>query len=192
MNDVSIIDKAVKTLKNGGVIIFPTDTVWGIGASIKRLDAVEKFYGIKARPKNKPTAVLVANISQAAKIAFLDKTAKDLIIRFWPGALTLIVKAKPAVPKIIKGAGGTVGIRMPDHKLLLKMLDQLSCGIAAASANFASQPPPAEKEMVDQKLIDLCDFLLEGDSGGGLPSTVLDVTNKPYKIIRQGSIKVPA
>lgn len=187
-----IVYKAVNILKEGGVIIFPTDTVWGIGASIKRLDGIKKLYEIKGRSKDKPTAVLVANISQATEIAFLDKKAKGLINRFWPGGLTLVVRAKQTVPKIIRGVKNTVGIRMPDHKLALKILNQLGCGVVATSANFASQPPPTEREMINQRLVDLGDFLLNGNSGGGLPSTVLDTTVKPYKIIRQGDIKVPA
>lgn len=189
MDDSELINKAVKILNEGGVIIFPTDTVWGIGASIQRLDAIEKLYEIKGRPKTKPTAVLIGSISQAAEVAFLDQEAKDLIGKFWPGGLTLVVKAKPSTPKIIKGAGETIGIRMPNHKLVLKMVNQLGCGIVAASANFAGQPPPAEKEMIDPQLVDLCDFFVEGISGGGLPSTVVDITVKPYKIIRQGAVR---
>lgn len=190
MDDSELINKAVEVLNNGGVIIFPTDTVWGIGASIKRLDTIERLYEIKGRPKNKPTAVLIGDVSQAAEIAHVDEKAKDLISKFWPGGLTLVVKAKPSVPAIIKGLGGTIGIRMPDHKLVLRILNQLGCGIVAASANFAGQPPPTKEEMIDQRLIDLCDFLVKGACGGSLPSTVLDVTVDPYKIIRQGPIKI--
>ena len=192
MDDSELVNNAVKVLREGGVIIFPTDTVWGIGASIQRLDGIEKLYKIKSRPKTKPTAVLVSSISQATEIAFLDQKAKDLIDKFWPGGLTLVVKAKPFVPKIIKGAKETIGIRMPNHKLALKMLNQLGCGIVAASANFASQPPPVEKEMINPQLIDLCGFMIEGTSGGGLPSTVVDITVEPFEVIRQGPVEVPA
>ncbi len=186
----SSIDQVVKVLKEGGIVIFPTDTVWGIGANIQRLDGIRRLYEIKGREKSKPTAVLVAGIMVANKLGVIDKEANLLIGKFWPGGLTLIVKAKKTVPKEIASETGSVGLRQPDHKQALKLLEKLEVGLVTASANFAGQPPPKEKKHLDRRLIDQADFLLEGKAGGNPPSTVVDLTVKPSKIIRQGEVQI--
>jgi len=183
------IDKAVQILREGGVVIFPTDTVWGIGVSIERLDGVKRLYDLKGREKNKPTAVLVADLDMAQSLGVIDSKVIALANKFWPGDLTIIVKAKETVTAPIKNQTGTVGLRQPDHPVTLALLKKLGTGIVAASANFAGQSAPVKKELIDQVLLDKVDYLVSGESGGKLPSTVLDTTSQPYKIIREGAIK---
>ena len=182
------IDKAVKILWGGGVVIFPTDTVWGIGASIDRLDAIEKLYGIKKREKTKATAVLVGNLIIANRLGVISQKAKELTDKFWPGGLTLVVKVKENIPGIICGENRTIGLRQPNHKAAMKLLEEIDTGLVTASANFAGQPAPKEREDIDQLLIEKADFILEGESSGKQPSTVVDTTIKPFKIIREGGI----
>ena len=182
------VTKAVGILQNGGVIIFPTDTVWGIGASLKRPQAIEKLYQIKKRKKAKPTAVLVNSVSQAEQLGKITSRAKNMMQKYWPGGLTIIVKAKQKVPQIIQGEGKTVGLRMPDNQLVLEILEKLGTGIVAASANFSGEPMPKSREMIDQRLIDLADQVVEGKCYGRRASTVIDVSQKSFKILRQGLI----
>ena len=190
MIDTSQIDKAVTILKNGGVIILPTDTVWGIGAELDRPDAIKRLYQLKGREANKPTAVLVAEMLVANRLGIITPQAAKLIEQFWPGGLTLVVKARPGVPAVILGLGETIGLRQPNHPLALALLKKLNIGLVTASANFANQPAPTQKELIDQALIDQVDLVLEGEAEGKSPSTVVDTTISPFKIIREGEIKI--
>lgn len=183
-----MINKAVRVLKDGGVIIFPTDTVWGIGCSLDSTQAIKRLYKIKKRKRNKPTAVLVGSLNQAEKLGELDKQAVDLAKKYWPGGLTIIVKAKKTVPKIIQGKDNAVGLRMPNNTLLLKILKKLDTAIVASSANFAGKPIARTRKELDNRLIELVDLVLEGESGGDLASTVVDLTQKPTKLVRSGFI----
>lgn len=190
MNNPNIINKAVKVLKAGGVVIFPTDTVWGIGCSIERPEAIERLYKIKQREQNKPTAVLVGSLGQAKALGKFNAQALTLAQKYWPGGLTIIVKAKLIVPQSILGPNNTIGIRVPNHPLFISIVNNLGCGIIAASANFSDQPAPKKKNELDDKLIKLVDYFIDGESSGLAASTVVDTTQSPIKIIRQGSIKI--
>lgn len=183
-----IINQAVKVFKAGGVVIFPTDTVWGIGCSINQPKAIKKLYQIKKRKPNKPTAVLVGSIKQAEQLGEINEQAKKLIQKYWPGGLTIIVKAKSTVPPLIQGNQGNVGLRMPNHQPLLTILHQLDKAVVASSANFSGQPIPNKKEAIDKKLVVLADLMIDGKSDGELASTVIDVTQSPFKLIRAGLI----
>lgn len=184
------LKQAARILKDGGVVIFPTDTVWGIGVSLERLEAIRRLYQIKKREKDKPTAVLVADWWAASQLGEIDPQAQKLARSYWPGGLTLVVKAKPRVPKEILGPGGTVGLRQPNHKLALELIRKLGGGLVTASANFSGQPAPARRELINQALIDQVEMVLEGEAGGKLTSTVVDTTVTPFKIIREGEVKV--
>ncbi len=180
--------RAVSVLQKGGIIVFPTDTVWGIGAALDRPEAIKKLYEIKKRKAFKPTAVLVGSLTQAKKLGELNSRAISLIKDFWPGGLTLIVKATSIVPLSIQGKNNTVGLRMPDHNLLLQLLNKLDFGLVATSANFAGMPAPTQKEVVDERLKSLADLVLTGENSGLEPSTVVDLTSRPAKVLREGLV----
>lgn len=188
MKEKAIIDQATKVFQKGGIVIFPTDTVWGIGVSIDQPQAIQKLYQIKKREKTKPTAVLVGSLVQAQQLGEINKKAESLIKKYWPGGLTIVIKAKKGIPRVIQGKGGTVGLRMPDHKLILKILTKLEKGIVASSANFAGQPLAVKRELIDQQLIEMVDLFIKGKSKRNLASTVIDLTKKPFKISRKGVI----
>lgn len=183
-------DEAIKILDNDGVIIFPTDTVWGLGCRVDRPTAINKFYQLKQREPNKPTAVLVGSIKQALSYGSFNEASMDVIQEHWPGALTVIVQAKNNVPAEIQGPGGTVGIRWPAFELVEKLCQAVGSGIMAGSANFAGDPPPTTIEEVNSQLIKQSDGLLDGVSGGQPPSTVVQMGDYEAKIIRQGAIRI--
>ena len=178
------ISRAVEVLKNGGIIIFPTDTVWGIGVAADNKAAIKKFYEIKKRGSNKPTAILVASLEQALKLGQFSNEARKVAERYWPGALTLVVQAED---------GGTIGLRVPKFKLVQELCRRLGGGILAGSANFAGEEAPTKRENLNLELVKLVDMVVEGpfDSAQGKPaSTVVDTTVEPWKILRQGSVEV--
>lgn len=188
MNNQKVISKTVETFKKGGVVIFPTDTVWGIGASLDKPQAIKKLYKLKKREQDKPTAVLVGSIAKAKKLGIINQQANHLIKKFWPGGLTIVVKAKTNVPSSILGPNKTVGLRMPNHQLILAILKKLSLGIVATSANIAGQPVPKEKNQISKELIQAVDLLVDGESQHYIASTVVDATDTPLKVIREGTI----
>lgn len=184
------LQQAAETLKKGGVAIFPTDTVWGMGCSIDRTDAIEKFYQIKKREADKPTAVLVGSIEQAKQYGILNDQALLLMKAHWPGALTIIVEAKENVPAAILGQSKTIGLRFPNFELVKQLTELANAGLVTGSANFSGEPSPFKKAELNSELLKLVDVVLDGECGGQPPSTVVDCTQKELKVIRQGSVVV--
>jgi L-threonylcarbamoyladenylate synthase len=179
MNDQLKI--AIKTLKTGGVIAFPTETVFGLGAWLKNKNAVAKIFEIKKRPRTKPLQVLVASLAQAKKLGTFNKQALELAKKNWPGPLTLIVKKKQTVPKIVSGGRSTVGLRVPDHKIALELI-RLCGPLAATSANESGEKPALTARQVKQRLPQI-DYVLPGRAGSGKPSAVVDTT-EGIKLLR--------
>jgi L-threonylcarbamoyladenylate synthase len=179
--------KAVKIINRGGLVIFPTDTVWGLGASVESQGAIKKLYQIKNR-YNQPTAVLVASLTQAQALGVFNSSAKKLARQFWPGGLTIVVKAKKNTPQFICSQNKTIGLRMPYHSDLLKFLNQFKYGLVASSANFKGKPAPISYQMIDPRIKLLADYILPGKNLGQAASTVIDTTVKPLQVIREGII----
>jgi L-threonylcarbamoyladenylate synthase len=190
MTRAELIKKATEAFKEGKIVVFPTDTVYGVGVVIDDLRAIERLYRLKGRPATKPTPVLVGNIEQVEELVTkIRPEVKKLLEKFWPGGLTLVLSAKKEkVPDLMRGGGETIGVRMPNHPLLLKVLQKLGKAIVAPSANFAGKPPPKKFSEIDSTFLEKADFVVSGKCGLGIPSTVLDVTKKPWKIIREGPV----
>jgi L-threonylcarbamoyladenylate synthase len=185
-----VIEQAVRMFKEGKVGVFPTDTVYGVGVIIDDVLAIERLYKLKGRPKTKPTPVLVGSISQAEELVReIKPEVRKLMEKFWPGGLTLVLLAKKEkVPEIVRGGGETIGVRMPNHPLLLEILKALGKPILGPSANFAGKRPPKEFFEIDPVFLARVDLVVSGECGLGTPSTVLDVTKKLWKIIREGPV----
>ena len=183
------IEKAADTLKNGGVVAFPTDTVYGIGVDPFQPEAIEKLYTIKGRPRDKPIPILVGSYQDVENVAQnLPKIFFQLIKQFWPGALTLIVEAK-GLPTQITAGGKTVGLRMPNHPIALKMLRCFAGPIATTSANKSNKAPTTSKLQIEQELGSLVDLIIDGgETNTGTSSTVIDLIETPPKVLRQGEI----
>lgn len=183
------IDIAVKTLKRGGVVVFPTDTVWGIGTLASNQSAIHKLYQIKKRPLNQPTAILVSNLKQAQQYAIWNPLAQDLTDQYWPGGLTLILPTKKDLPSIIQGENQSIGVRMPDHPLTLEIIDRGGEPIVTSSANIAGDNPPQKRGELRPEIIRKIDYLCEtGESGQQKPSSIIDLTHPTPNIVRHGTI----
>jgi L-threonylcarbamoyladenylate synthase len=169
------ISLAASILKAGGVVAFPTETVFGIGALMAKPKAIQRIYKIKKRPKNKPLQVLVASLSQAKKLGKFGPQALFLAIKRWPGPLTLVVYKTKRVPKLITGGSDKVGLRIPKHRTIIELIRK--CGpIAATSANMAGEKPSLTARAVRKKLKNL-DYYLPGKVRTGKPSKVIDATD---------------
>ena len=184
-------NQAVATLKDGGVVAFPTDTVYGVGVDPFQPEAVRKLYQIKGRPIDKPIPILVGSVDDVERVAQnLPSSFSQLAEQFWPGGLTLIVEAKALPPEVTAG-GDTVGVRMPDHPLALALLQRFGGAIATTSANKSDEPPATSAEEVRSELGNLVNIVLDGgQTATRIASTVLDLSVSPPQIRRQGGISM--
>ncbi len=191
MNSFSprLLNQAVQLLRDGGVVAFPTDTVYGVGVDPFQPEAVRRLYRIKGRPEDKPIAILVGSIEDVARVAQTpSRTFSRLADRFWPGGLTLIVETRELPPEITAG-GSTVGVRMPDHPLTLELLRGFGGPIATTSANRSGENPATSAEDVGAQLGDRVNLIVDGgDTITKVASTVLDLSVSPPKILRHGGI----
>ena len=184
-----LLNQAVELLRDGGVVAFPTDTVYGVGVDPFQPEAVRRLYRIKGRPDNKPIAILVGSIEDVEQVAQSpSEPFFRLADRFWPGGLTLIVAARDLPPEITAG-GNTVGVRMPDHPLTLELLQEFGGPIATTSANISGEEPATSAGDVAAQLGNRVDLIMDGGTTfTKVASTVLDLSVSPPKIRRHGGI----
>lgn len=184
-----LLNQAVELLRDGGVVAFPTDTVYGVGVDPFQPEAVRKLYRIKGRPDDKPIAILLGSIEDVARVAQTpSKTFSRLADRFWPGGLTLILEARDLPPEITAG-GSTVGVRMPNHPLTLELLRSFGGPIAATSANKSGEEPATSAGEVGAQLGNRVDLIVDGGTTfTKVASTVLNLSVSPPKILRHGGI----
>ena len=184
------VDKAIEILKAGGVIAFPTDTVYGLGGDVFSIEAAERIYRVKQRPRHLPLPVLLADPTQMASIVdSVPGIAQFLVRRFWPGGLTLVLPKGSSLPDIITAGGDKVAVRVPGHVVPLALIRGLGAPIIGTSANVSDKPSPATAEDVEQQLGGQVDLIIDmGKCPGGLESTVVDVTGGKPVILRQGII----
>jgi L-threonylcarbamoyladenylate synthase len=181
--DPSRIAQAADRLRAGAVIAFPTDTLYGVGARAADPAAVARLYQVKRRPSGQPMVWLVTERAQVERFAVVSAAATELMARFWPGPLTLVLPAR------IAADGSTIAVRAPDHDVTLALLSALGEPIASSSANPAGQPPPVDADQVINGLGDELDLVLDGGPCRiGRPSTILDLTGAMPRILRQGAI----
>ncbi len=183
------IEKGVRILKKGGVIAFPTDTVYGLGADAFKFRAVERIYEIKNRPKHQQVPLLIADTSQLTAIADpIPGIAWFLAERFWPGGLTLVLPKADSLPAHL-ALGRSIALRVPNHSICLGLIQRLGNPIIGTSANISGQPPALTAAEVRQQLGGKIDFLIDGGRcSGGKESTVVDVSSQEPVILRQGII----
>ncbi len=180
---------AVHILLDGGLVVFPTDTVYGVAASALQPDAVARLYEAKARPRTMAMPVMVAEPEQVTEVAQLLPGFWALAQAFWPGPLTLILPKTPLLPPIVTAGGNTVALRIPDHPLVLQMLAAARIPLAVTSANRSGQPPARTAQEAWKQLNGRVDVILDGGPApGGQPSTILDLTQTPPRILREGPI----
>jgi L-threonylcarbamoyladenylate synthase len=184
------IARAAAVLRGGGLVAFPTETVYGLGALALDADAVRRIFAAKGRPANNPVIVHVAEIAEAVAIAAeWPDAAERLARRFWPGPLTLVVARGGAVPDVTTAGGPTVAIRIPAHPVALALLRAVGAPIAAPSANRSSELSPTRADHVLHGLDGRIDLVLDGGPTiGGIESTVLDVSTSSPRLLRPGLI----
>jgi L-threonylcarbamoyladenylate synthase len=183
------VQLAIDILKRGGIVAFPTDTVYGLGASSLIGPAVERIYRVKRRPGNLPLPLLLSDISQMEGVAeAIPQIAWILARRFLPGGLTLILPKATSVPGFI-APGGTVAVRIPNHPIPLEIVRGLGSPITGTSANLSGRPSALTADEVGAQLGDSVDFIIDGGRcPGGVESTVVDLTAEPPAILREGAI----
>lgn len=183
---------AVAALRAGRVIAFPTETFYGLGAAALMPAAVRHIFEVKGRPEDKPLLVLVDSIAMVERLAVeIPERARVLMERHWPGALTLVLSARPDVPSGVTAGSGTVGVRLSAHPVAQALVRALGQPITAPSANPSGLPPPSTAaEVVRYFPRGLAIVLDAGATAGGAPSTVLDVTVDPPRVLRAGAVEV--
>jgi L-threonylcarbamoyladenylate synthase len=185
--------KAAEVLKKGGIVIFPTDTAYGIGCRIDDEKAVQRLFKLRKRPETKATPVLVSSLEMAKKYWYEipDIVYERLIKPYWPGALTIVLPCKKElIPGLVRGGGETLGLRMPDNENLLTIIEEVGVPIIGTSANFAGESTPFKFESLDPELVKLVDFVLDGECKTKNSSAVIDCVATPWKILRQGALKI--
>jgi L-threonylcarbamoyladenylate synthase len=184
------LQTAADIVRNGGLVAFPTETVYGLGANALDAEAVSKVYNAKGRPSDNPMIVHISRASDIGQLTpMLNQRIIKLIENFWPGPLTLVVPKKPGVPDITTGGLDTVAVRMPDDKVALQIITLAGCPIAAPSANVSGKPSPTKASHVMDDLDGKIDAVVMGeDCRVGIESTVLDVSGKVATILRPGII----
>lgn len=190
-----VIETAVETLQAGGLIVFPTETMYGIGADATNQEAVNRLLEYKTRREGKPLSIAVNSKEMAEQYVEVNKVAENLYTNFLPGPLTVVSKSKGKVAKGVESEIGTLGVRIPDYKLVLDIISALGKPITATSANASYKKRPYEVQdilnNISEKQKDLIDLILDaGELPKREPSTVVDTTLNEEVVVRQGNIKL--
>lgn len=187
--DPAALSEAAAVLRRGGLVAFPTETVYGLGANALNPDAVRGIYRAKGRPADNPLILHLARREEAGALAIETPRARRLMEAFWPGPLTLVLPARPVVPTETRGGLDTVALRMPDHPVAAALIAAAGFPLAAPSANRSGRPSPTDAESVWEDMEGRADMILDaGPVAVGIESTVLDVTVDPPLLLRPGGI----
>lgn len=186
----SNIKKAAQIVRIGGLAVYPTETVYGLGCNPLNVKAVKRLLEIKGE-RNKPLPILVSSIGDADKIALISKNGRRLASKFWPGPLTMVFPKKSALPNIITFGLDSVGIRVPNNDVALDLI-RLSGGLlVGSSANRSGEAPPQAVQELSKVLKELVDVVLDGGvAAQGVPSTVADLTHEKLRILREGPVSL--
>ncbi|NLY36000.1 MAG: threonylcarbamoyl-AMP synthase [Tissierellia bacterium] len=185
------IKEAAQILRKGGTVIFPTETVYGLGARYDDEKALEKIFTAKGRPKDNPLILHIYKMEQLeGLVREIPEGAKILMERFWPGPLTLIFRKRPEISSIISAGLETVAVRMPSDNLAQRFLREVDLPIAAPSANLSGSPSPTSEDHLMDMMGRVDGILLGGDSSIGLESTVVDMTRTPPLLLRPGKVSL--
>ena len=181
------IQKAVDVIKQGGIVVFPTDTIYGIGCDPYNKESVRKIYDIKSRDSSKPLPVLVYSKEIAERIAFFDEISKKIAEKFWPGPLTMILKLIDDNLKESLNLTNKIAIRVPNHKCTLELLQKCKL-LVGTSANISGELPFTNPDEVFENLNDYDIFVDGGIISSKGASTIIEIENKEIKIIREGAL----
>ena len=181
-----LIKKVVQILKDGGVIAYPTDTIYGIGCDIFNKKGIEKIYQIKKREKNKPMSFICADLSDISQYAIVSNYAYRIMRRCLPGPYTFVLEASSKTPKKIMSKRKTVGIRIPDHKICLAIVAELGHPLITTSANISTEEELNNPDDIEDKLGHLLDLIIDEGPLISEPSTIVDLTGDSPAVLREG------
>ena len=189
--DAAAVAEAARVLAGGGVVAFPTETFYGLGVAATDAAAVRRLFALKGRPESRPILVLVDDPARVDAVAEVSDGARALMARHWPGALTLVLRARAGVPVELTAGTGTIGVRQSAHAVARALVTALDAPVTAPSANLTGEAPPTTAEDVLRVFDGALDLVIDGGAtAGGMPSTVLDVTVEPPRVLREGAVKV--
>ena len=188
--DYTKLKEVARTIRQGGIAVFPTETVYGIGTNGLKENSVKRLYEVKQRPLNKPISLLVNGINMINEIAQeITDLEKTLIKEFFPGLLTIILKKKDTVPNIVTANSNMVGVRMPSNEIALKLIEYTGVPIATPSANMSGKPSGTNMEDIMKDFEGKVDYFIDdGPSKIGISSTIVQVIDGVPHILRQGKI----
>jgi L-threonylcarbamoyladenylate synthase len=186
----SIMDRAGEIITEGGVLIFPTQSLYGLGANALDRDAVERIFSIKQRPAHKPLLILINRLSQMPSLVqAIPPAASRIMNSCWPGGVTLICHAAAHLPANLTAGTGKIGIRMPIHPVARELVRRVSFPVTGTSANLSGHPPSSNADDIDDAVRKAVDMVLDaGELKGGVGSTIVDVTTSPPSILREGIV----
>ena len=188
--DCKLLKEPAEIIRSGGIVIFPTETVYGIGANGLDEKAVDKLYKVKNRPLNKPISLLVSNMEMIEKITKnISNKEYKLMNKFFPVPFTIILKKKNIIPDIVTSGGDTVGIRMPSGEIARKLVEYANVPIATPSANISGKPSGTNIDSIIRDFEGKVDYIIDGgESKIGIASTIVQVVNEEIHILREGII----
>ena len=183
-------DEAAEIIKTGGLVAVPTETVYGLAGNGLDEEAVKQIYEVKGRPQVKPLSLMVPGAEAMDRYCEdVPQGARLLAERFWPGPLTIVLKAKDFIPSIVLAGGDTVGLRCPDHPMTLELLKKAGVPFAAPSANPSGEESPKTAQKVWDYFSGRIEGIINGgECGIGRESTIISMAQKPYRILRQGAL----
>lgn len=176
------VEKAAEIIRRDGLVIYPTDTIYGLGADALSDEAILKVYEAKHRPLSMPMSIAVSTSEMIYGLAWVDEAAACIIENFLPGPVTVVLPPRNCLPQILTGGTGMIGIRIPDHPVPISLIDELDCPITATSANMSGARDP----VIPAECHVHHDFLIDGGRLPGTPSTVVDM--KKREILRRGAL----
>lgn len=186
--DPEALRRAAEAIEDGELVVYPTETVYGLAADATSDEAVRRIYRAKSRPEDRPISVAVDSLSMAYQVGKLSRREADVIQEFLPGPLTLLVESRPLVSKILTSDSRKVGIRMPNHPVALGLIGAVGGPITSTSANVSGSSPPRRLDEALNQLGDIVGLAIDsGEAPGGTPSTVVDVSGG-VEIVREGPI----
>jgi len=183
------VEEAVRILREGGLVCYPTDTVYGIGSAAGDDAAVRRLFAVKGRSPDKALPLLLADASQAGWVAEVTPLGKALAARFWPGALTIVMRKEASYRSAALARGETAALRVPDHDVVRAIVQALGEPVTGTSANRAGAPPPISAAEVAFQMGEMVDLVIDGGPcRSRMESTVVDITREPFEVLREGPV----
>jgi L-threonylcarbamoyladenylate synthase len=189
--DEAVVTQAANIVRNGGIIVYPTETLYGIGADGRNPAAIRKVQQAKQRRESKPILVIVGSVDILVPLVLdITPNASLLMNAFWPGPLTMVFSASTAVPSELTLGTGTIGIRIPSNPFCLSLLEKAGVPLTSTSANLSGEQPARRIEQIEKQLSGIDLFIDAGELPESQASTVIDVTGSSPKILRQGAVSL--